>query len=133
MDSLERLAEYFHRFALMEVKASSPLYRRLASAIAGDPDLIALAGHAPPGPTPNLFLAAVHYLLLKGAPHPDPCGRQAPALQDSGCRGNDEARRGNLDPRARLDASIPDRSPGHAFVRMTKRERRNHHGLAKPA
>ena len=70
MDSLERLAEYFHRFALLEVKASSPLYRRLASAIAGDPDLIALAGHAPPGPTPNLFLAAVHYLLLKGAPHP---------------------------------------------------------------
>ena len=36
MDSLERLAEYFHRFALLEVKASSPLYRRLASAIAGD-------------------------------------------------------------------------------------------------
>ena len=69
MDSLERLAEYFHRFALLEVKASSPLYHRLASGIAGDADLIALASQAPPGPTPNLFLAAVHYLLLKGTPH----------------------------------------------------------------
>ena len=69
MDRLEKLARYFDRFAHREVRGSSRLYRRLASAIAGDGDLIALAGHAPPGPTPNLFLAAVHYLLLKGVPH----------------------------------------------------------------
>ena len=69
MDRLEKLAGYFDRFAHHEVRDSSPLYRRLASAIAGDGDLIAQAGHAPPGPTPNLFLAAVHYLLLKGVPH----------------------------------------------------------------
>ena len=70
MHRLEKLAQYFDHFAQQEVKAGSPLYRRLASAIAGDADLIALAGHAPPGPTPNLFLAAVHYLLLRGVPHP---------------------------------------------------------------
>ena len=38
--------------------------------------------------------------------HPDPCGGQAPALQDSGCRRNDEVRRGNLDSRPLWDASI---------------------------
>ena len=50
----------------------------------------------------------------------DPCGGQAPALQDSGICRNDEARRGNRDSRARWDASIPDRSPGHAFVPMPR-------------
>ena len=69
MDRLAKLAGYFERFAREEVRDSSPLYRRLASGVAGDPELIALAGHAPPGPTPNLFLAAVHYLLLKGVSH----------------------------------------------------------------
>ena len=50
----------------------------------------------------------------------DPCGGQAPALQDSGICRNDEARRGSRDSRARWDASIPDRSPGHAFVPMLR-------------
>ncbi len=69
MCRLEKLAQYFERFARKEVRDSSPLYRRLASAVAGDRDLVDLAGHAPSGPTPNLFLAAVHYLLLQGVPH----------------------------------------------------------------
>ena len=69
MHRLEKLPEYFERFAREEVRDSSPLYRRLASGVSVDPDLIALAGHAPAGPTPNLFLAAVHYLLLRGVPH----------------------------------------------------------------
>lgn len=69
MDRVGRLAQHFERFAKHEARASSPLYCRLASGVAGDVDLLALAAHAPPGPTPNLFLAAVHYLLLKGVNH----------------------------------------------------------------
>ena len=69
MDRLGRLAQHFERFAQREARASSPLYCRLASGVAGDKDLVALAAHARSGPTTNLFLAAVHYLLLKGARH----------------------------------------------------------------
>src|SRR5687767_7873946 len=58
------LAERFRRFATVECRGSSPLYERLALAIAEDPELLALAAHAPPGqPAPNLLLAAAHWLL----------------------------------------------------------------------
>jgi hypothetical protein len=64
------LSQRFLRFAQDEC-GHSPLYRRLAEGIAGDPDLLALAAHTPPGqPRPNLLLAAVHYLLLQGTAHP---------------------------------------------------------------
>ena len=50
---------------------SSPLYARLASRIAGDPDLPALAALARPDqPLPIFFLGAVHYLLLQQPDHP---------------------------------------------------------------
>jgi hypothetical protein len=40
-------------------------------AIAADPELIALADHAPPTqPRPNLLLAAIHDLVLAGTTHP---------------------------------------------------------------
>lgn len=49
----------------------SPLYAQLAVAIDGDESLKALtAGRRPGQPPANLLLAAVHYLLLKGAAHP---------------------------------------------------------------
>lgn len=64
------LAAEFTRFASLETRGSSPLYGRLALAVAGDEALLALAATSrPEQPVPNLLLAAVHYLLLSGAGH----------------------------------------------------------------
>ncbi|MEZ4524058.1 MAG: DUF2332 domain-containing protein [Thermomicrobiales bacterium] len=60
----DRLSASFSRFAALEC-ANAPLYRRLATAVAGDEDLLAIASVAEHGPVPNLFLAAVHDLLLR--------------------------------------------------------------------
>jgi hypothetical protein len=52
-------------------RQGSPLYAGLALAIDGDEDLKALTkGRRPGQPAPNLLLAAVHFLLLRGADHP---------------------------------------------------------------
>jgi hypothetical protein len=69
---LETLARRFQRFAEQEAEpAFSPLYARLCRSIATDPDVLALVVDAPPRqPTPNILLAAVHYLLLGGVEHP---------------------------------------------------------------
>jgi hypothetical protein len=65
--SSEGLAGHFVRYA-ERVRASSPLYGRLLLAVADDPDLLALAGAARRDqPAGLLLLAAVHYLLLRGA------------------------------------------------------------------
>jgi hypothetical protein len=67
----DALARRFERFARLECHGSSPLYERLSLGIAADPDLLALAAHARAGqPAPNLFLGAVHALLLGGVQHP---------------------------------------------------------------
>ncbi len=68
----DRLAASFRRFAEQEAgPAFSPLYARLCRGIASDPQVLALAAAVPPSqPAPNLLLAAVHYLLLKGVKHP---------------------------------------------------------------
>lgn len=62
------LAARFQRFARDECHGSSPLYERLALGIASDRELLALArigaSNTRQVPVPNLFLAAVHYLLL---------------------------------------------------------------------
>jgi hypothetical protein len=66
----ETHAQRFERFAEQECRGVSPLYERLSLGIAADPELLALAAHAGAGqPAPNLLLAAVHFLLLKGARH----------------------------------------------------------------
>jgi hypothetical protein len=59
------------RFSLgVEEFLSSPLYTRLSPAIAGDRELLAIAAACRVGQQPrNLFLAAVHYLLLGGVEH----------------------------------------------------------------
>lgn len=69
---LEVLARRFQHFAEREAGPGfSPLYAQLCRGIAADPEVLALAADVPPGqPTPNLFLAAVHYLLLSGVKHP---------------------------------------------------------------
>ena len=48
----------------------SALYESLCHSLAEDRDLLAIAANARPGqPVPNLFMAAVHWLLLVGARH----------------------------------------------------------------
>ncbi len=60
------LAERFERFGAKECAEESPLYAKLALGVARDPDLLAIAAKGAPGqPPPNLFFAAVHFLLLK--------------------------------------------------------------------
>lgn len=64
-----RLKAWFERFAEQECAGVSPFYEHLSRAIAEDGSLLQLAAHCRQGqPMPNLFLASVHFLLLK---HPD--------------------------------------------------------------
>jgi hypothetical protein len=60
------LAIAFTRFAADRCGSYAPLYAHLASRIAGDRELLAIAAHARPGQSqPDLMLAAVHYLLAR--------------------------------------------------------------------
>ena len=71
MNDLEDLSRRFRRFAELECRGSSPLYERLSLHVADDSELLALARHCSPGqPTPNLFLAAAHLVLLDNPDHP---------------------------------------------------------------
>ncbi len=68
---LEILSHSFEQFASHVSQQACPLYARLSGAVAADPELLALASHARRGqPVPNLFFAAIHFLLLKGVQHP---------------------------------------------------------------
>src|SRR5215475_9445038 len=68
--STDELSHRFQRFARRECHVS-PLYERFSLGIANDPEVLAIAAQAKPGqPVPNLFLGAVHYLLLEGVQHP---------------------------------------------------------------
>lgn len=63
----EALKKWFKTFAENECKQISPLYYDLSTKIAQDEELISIASHCRyRQPMPNLFLAAVHYLLLQG-------------------------------------------------------------------
>lgn len=65
-----KLSERFKLFAEKECKGSSELYEFLSLKIAEDDELLTLASQAQNGqPIPNLFLGAVHYLLLCGKNH----------------------------------------------------------------
>jgi len=65
------LAELWRWFGVHQFRGYSPLYERIATAVAGDVPLLELVGAAPPEAhlPPNL-LGAVHYLLLDGLDHP---------------------------------------------------------------
>lgn len=68
---LHALSERFKAFAESECRGYSPLYEHLAQGIAADEEILALASHCRRGqPAPNLFLAAVHFLLLRGVDDP---------------------------------------------------------------
>lgn len=65
------LSKWFQIFAEKECRHSSLLYEWLSLRISEDDELLELSRFARKGqPVPNLFLGAVHYLLLKGADHP---------------------------------------------------------------
>jgi hypothetical protein len=66
----DALARRFVRFADQECGDYAPFYDQLARGIAHDPDLLTIAAYSRSGQqAPNLFLAAVHYLLLRGSEH----------------------------------------------------------------
>ena len=68
---LQTLSQRFRKFAESECHDSSPLYEHLSQGIAADDEILALAAHCRKGqPSPNLFLAAVHFLLLQGVADP---------------------------------------------------------------
>jgi hypothetical protein len=68
---LEKLAQQFESFARDVYPDASPLYTQFCLSIVHDPELLALANHAPRGqPVPNLLFAAVQFLLLRGARQP---------------------------------------------------------------
>ena len=68
---LEALSQVFERFAKEECSNSSPLYERISLSIAKDAELLSLATHVRTGERiPNLLLAAVHFLMLRGTKHP---------------------------------------------------------------
>ena len=67
---LEALARRFVHFADQECGDYAPFYAHLARGIALDLDLLTIAAHTRSGQqAPNLLLAAVHELLLRGADH----------------------------------------------------------------
>jgi hypothetical protein len=69
MTTLDELARRFQDFGGEQLRRA-PLYARLSSDIAHDPDIVALLLHAPEEQQiPVLLFAAVHYLLLDGRPH----------------------------------------------------------------
>jgi len=64
---LGALSKRFREFAERECAGSSALYEHLSHRIAADNEMLALAAHCRAGqPAPNLFLGAVHFLLLRG-------------------------------------------------------------------
>ncbi len=63
---MQGLSDIFRRFAERECKNVSPLYYDLALNISAERDLLQLASHCQQRqPIPNLFLASIHFLLLK--------------------------------------------------------------------
>jgi hypothetical protein len=60
------IQDRFISFADLECKANSELYYKLSHQISKDEDLLKIASNTRAGqPIPNIFFAAVHYLLLK--------------------------------------------------------------------
>ena len=69
--TLDRLSASFVRTAAEQFHGYSPLYERLALAIASDREMLQLAARSREGQVvPLLFLGAVQFLLLRGVRHP---------------------------------------------------------------
>ena len=71
MKGFDFLKERFIAFAETECKGNSALYYQLSIQVANDPKLLDIAESTREGqPVPNIFFAAVHYLLLKNQNEP---------------------------------------------------------------
>ena len=66
---LARLSERFAQFAVEARAYAGPLYASLSEQIARDEELLNVARHVRRPPVPNVFLAAVHFLLLEPSRH----------------------------------------------------------------
>jgi hypothetical protein len=65
------LPEQFELFAQGAARDGATTYDAICRGVADDPEVLALLGEAPIRQRrPNLLLAAVHFLLLRGATHP---------------------------------------------------------------
>ena len=65
------LAEQFRRFALYAARDGALRYERICEGVAEDDALLTMVAAAPPDQRrPNILLAAVHYLLLRGTDDP---------------------------------------------------------------
>jgi hypothetical protein len=70
-ETVARLSQAWRRFADEECGTYSPLYAAISGSVAGDREVLGLVATAPPsGQQPNVLLAAVHDLLLRGDAHP---------------------------------------------------------------
>ena len=70
-DPTDDLAHLWEWFAKTQLRGYSPLYERIATAVAGDRGTLALIQSAPPAShLPPALFGAVHYLLLDGLEHP---------------------------------------------------------------
>src|SRR5438093_13508574 len=68
---VETLSKQFKYFSEKVYRGSSPLYQGLSARLAEDPEILSLASESRKGEiVPNLFFAAVHFLLLQGTEHP---------------------------------------------------------------
>jgi hypothetical protein len=67
----EPLPDHFRGFAAVVERDRGTVYPAICRAVADDPEVLSLLDGAPlPQRRPLLLLAAVHYLLLSGVPHP---------------------------------------------------------------
>jgi len=65
------LADLWRWFAQNQFRGYSPIYQRIAEAVADDDELLDLVRAAPPAAhLPLVLLAAAHFLLLQGYQHP---------------------------------------------------------------
>jgi hypothetical protein len=90
----EPLAHRFTRFASEAEAYGSLLYAHLSRHVAADDELLAIARHVSRPPVPNVFFAAVHFLLAETpehdlaqfyrsvSDHPQPASNAGPAFRD---------------------------------------------------
>ena len=70
-DATDDLADLWRWFADTQFRSESPIYERIANAVADDRELLDILRGAPPAAhLPLAALAAVRYLLLDGLDHP---------------------------------------------------------------
>ncbi len=77
-DQRQKVAQSFLHFGEHQCAVSSPLYATLSRGVRNDPDLLAIAAQARK-PFPNLFFAAVHWLLIREPS--DPLAAHYPSIR----------------------------------------------------